>query len=570
MFPRKPVIVRNYSRALRLVRKGEDKKASLVNYDDMSVLKNYLDRLDLTLLRPRETELFPKFKHTGRNLISIMQSSLASYELLESKSLEPSAHTTNTKDLNRLRHLLHSPKDRELYEFLKRSSTRSNFTLLMKDLSPLEVSLAVKRLTSLMDRVVKWYILELQYISRISKDADLDRVLKTKSEMYSSISKIFRRIQESCDLTTIDYENMVNFHAHNLRYLTAIKLISEIEGKILKGAENLQFTKSLWINKLKILGHADEKAWRINRYHYKEAEMEPLPKNYIYPHHGSSVQQLLQELNNSGLQLDTELYETIILSLAGAGEIDYLQSLIDKIWGIGGKANGSVERRSTLYPTFGLLEKIIVAFTYNGQFMKGLLICMKLIEKYQLDLRYSQKYWTGVLRASGVTTANIYRDIQTKLWEKGVDEEKYKREFELQHEIFDLLWRSAMSVLETPSKDMIKVRLRYSSLESLVKDLPQVHELAVNAHKNTSSSEAAYRESLLLRYLNICRVKLVQRRNFYEAEMLIKKFSMNQRMESALLFRLKRSQQRYLRDTTVKKAEQRILEDEDEDGFGIW
>ncbi|KAG7881011.1 hypothetical protein KL905_002123 [Ogataea polymorpha] len=570
MFPRKPVIVRNYSRALRLVRKGEDKKASLVNYDDMSVLKNYLDRLDLTLLRPRETELFPKFKHTGRNLISIMQSSLASYELLESKSLEPSAHTTNTKDLNRLRHLLHSPKDRELYEFLKRSSTRSNFTLLMKDLSPLEVSLAVKRLTSLMDRVVKWYILELQYISRISKDADLDRVLKTKSEMYSSISKIFRRIQESCDLTTIDYENMVNFHAHNLRYLTAIKLISEIEGKILKGAENLQFTKSLWINKLKILGHADEKAWRINRYHYKEAEMEPLPKNYIYPHHGSSVQQLLQELNNSGLQLDIELYETIILSLAGAGEIDYLQSLIDKIWGIGGKANGSVERGSTLYPTFGLLEKIIVAFTYNGQFMKGLLICMKLIEKYQLDLRYSQKYWTGVLRASGVTTANIYRDIQTKLWEKGVDEEKYKREFELQHEIFDLLWRSAMSVLETPSKDMIKVRLRYSSLESLVRDLPQIHELAVNAHKNTSASEAAYRESLLLRYLNICRVKLVQRRNFYEAEMLIKKFSMNQRMESALLFRLKRSQQRYLRDTTVKKAEQRILEDEDEDGFGIW
>ncbi|KAG7889844.1 hypothetical protein KL936_002518 [Ogataea polymorpha] len=570
MFPRKPVIVRNYSRALRLVRKGEDKKASLVNYDDMSVLKNYLDRLDLTLLRPRETELFPKFKHTGRNLISIMQSSLASYELLESKSLEPSAHTTNTKDLNRLRHLLHSPKDRELYEFLKRSSTRSNFTLLIKDLSPLEVSLAVKRLTSLMDRVVKWYILELQYISRISKDADLDRVLKTKSEMYSSISKIFRRIQESCDLTTIDYENMVNFHAHNLRYLTAIKLISEIEGKILKGAENLQFTKSLWINKLKILGHADEKAWRINRYHYKEAEMEPLPKNYIYPHHGSSVQRLLQELNNSGLQLDIELYETIILSLAGAGEIDYLQSLIDKIWGIGGKANGSVERGSTLYPTFGLLEKIIVAFTYNGQFMKGLLICMKLIEKYQLDLRYSQKYWTGVLRASGVTTANIYRDIQTKLWEKGVDEEKYKREFELQHEIFDLLWRSAMSVLETPSKDMIKVRLRYSSLDSLVKDLPQIHELAVNAHKNTSASEAAYRESLLLRYLNICRVKLVQRRNFYEAEMLIKKFSMNQRMESALLFRLKRSQQRYLRDTTVKKAEQRILEDEDEDGFGIW
>ncbi|KAG7901372.1 hypothetical protein KL935_002438 [Ogataea polymorpha] len=570
MFPRKPVIVRNYSRALRLVRKGEDKKASLVNYDDMSVLKNYLDRLDLTLLRPRETELFPKFKHTGRNLISIMQSSLASYELLESKSLEPSAHTTNTKDLNRLRHLLHSPKDRELYEFLKRSSTRSNFTLLMKDLSPLEVSLAVKRLTSLMDRVVKWYILELQYISRISKDADLDRVLKTKSEMYSSISKIFRRIQESRDLTTIDYENMVNFHAHNLRYLTAIKLISEIEGKILKGAENLQFTKSLWINKLKILGHADEKAWRINRYHYKEAEMEPLPKNYIYPYHGSSVQQLLQELNNSGLQLDIELYETIILSLAGAGEIDYLQSLIDKIWGIGGKANGSVERGSTLYPTFGLLEKIIVAFTYNGQFMKGLLICMKLIEKYQLDLRYSQKYWTGVLRASGVTTVNIYRDIQTKLWEKGVDEEKYKREFELQHEIFDLLWRSAMSVLETPSKDMIKVRLRYSSLESLVKDLPQIHELAVNAHKNTSASEAAYRESLLLRYLNICRVKLVQRRNFYEAEMLIKKFSMNQRMESALLFRLKRSQQRYLRDTTVKKAEQRILEDEDEDGFGIW
>ncbi|KAG7884517.1 hypothetical protein KL938_001644 [Ogataea parapolymorpha] len=570
MFPRKLGIVRNYSRALRLVRKGEDKKISLVNYDDMSVLKNYLDRLDLTLLRPQETELFPKFKHTGRNLISIMQSSLGPYESLESKSLEPSAHATNTKDLNRLRHLLHSPKDKELYEFLKRLSTSSSFTLLIRDLSPLEVSLAVRRLTSLMDRVIKWYILELQYISRISRDADLDRVLKTKTEMYSSISKIFRRIRESCDLTTIDYENMVNFHAHNLRYLTAIKLISEIEGKILKGAENLQLTKSLWMNKLKILGHADEKAWRINRYHYKEAEMEPLPQNYVYPHHGSSVQQLLQELNNSGLQLDTDLYETIILSLAGAGEIDYLQSLIDKIWGIGGKANGSVECGSTSFPTFGLLEKIIVAFTYNGQFMKGLLICMKLIEKYQLDLRYSQKYWTGVLRASGVTTANIYRDIQTKLWEKGVDEEKYKREFELQHEIFDLLWRSAMSVLETPSKDMIKVRLRYSSLESLVKDLPQIHELAVNEHKNTSASEAAYRESLLLRYLNICRVKFVQRRNFYEAEMLIKKFSMNQRMENALLFRLKRSQQRYLRDTTVKKAEQRIMEDEDEDGFGIW
>ncbi|KAG7858914.1 hypothetical protein KL919_002979 [Ogataea angusta] len=570
MFPRKLGIVRSYSRALRLVRKGEDRKVSVVNYDDMSVLKNYLDRLDLTLLRPQETEIFPKFKHTGRNLMSIMHSSLVPYESTEPQAAEPSVHAINTKDLTRLRHLLRSPKDRELYEFLKRLSTTSSFSSLIKELSPLEVSLIVRRLTSLMDRVIKWYILELQYISRISRDADLDRVLKTKAEMYSSISKIFRRIQESCELATIDYENMVNFHAHNLRYVTAIKLISEIEGKILKGTENLQLTKSLWINKLKILGNADEKAWRINRYHYKEAEMEPLPKNYVYPHHSSSVQQLLQELNNSGLQLDIDLYETIILSLGGSGEIEYLQSLIDQVWGIGGQVNGSVESGSASFPTFSLLEKIIVAFTYNGQFTKGLLICMKLIEKYQLDLRYSQKYWTGVLRASGVTTANIYRDIQTKLWEKGVDEENFKREFELQHEIFDLLWRSAMSVLKTPSKDMIKVRLRYSSLESLVKDLPKIHELAVNEYKNTSASEAAYRESLLLRYLNICRVKFVQRKNFYEAEMLIKKFSMNQRMEDALLFRLKRSQQRYLRDTTVKKAEQRIIEDDDEDGFGIW
>ncbi|KAG7802662.1 hypothetical protein KL944_002309 [Ogataea haglerorum] len=570
MFPRKIGIVRNYSRALRLVRKGEDKRASVINYDDMSVLKNYLNGLDLTLLQPQETELIPKFKHTGRNLISVMKSSLGPYESTEVKPVEPGAHKAITNDLKRLRNLLHSPKDRELYEFLKRLSTTGRFTLLVRELSPLEVSLIVRRLAALMDRVIKWYILELQYISRISQDADLDRVLKTKTELYSSISRIFRKIQESCELATIDYENMVNFHAHNLRYRTAIKLISEIEGKILKGAENLKLTKSLWINKLKILGRADEKAWRINRYHYKEAEMEPLPENYVYPHHGSSVQQLLQELNNSGLQLDTGLYETIILSLAGAGELDYLQSLIDQVWGIGGEANGSVERGSACFPTFSLLEKIIVAFTYNGQFTRGLLICMTLIEKYQLDLRYSHKYWTGVLRASGVTTNNIYRDIQTKLWERGVDEEKYKREFELQHEIFDLLWRSAMSVLETPSKDMIKVRLRYASLESLVKDVPQIHELAVNEYKNASASEAAYRESLLLRYLNICRVKFVQQRNFYEAEMLIKKFSMNQRMENALLFRLKRSQQRYLRETTVKKAEQRIMEDEDEDGFGIW
>ncbi|KAH3662399.1 hypothetical protein OGAPHI_005651 [Ogataea philodendri] len=571
MFPQKLGHVRHYARAVKLVRSGNDKKVPVVNYDDVSSLRSYLQRLDLNLLKPQRTRGDLSFKFTGQNLVKEMYDSLALYENPQPAEHKVDSQPARTRQsLQKLRAALQSRDETFLYGYLRRELWSKDAILVFGHLSPLEVSLIVRKLTDLMKNVIKWHISELQYISRVTNDSDMNRVLRTKSETFTGISKILRNLGKSHQFSTIDYEKIVDFYVNNLRYKSAIEMIAELEQNIKSGNEKLYFTRSLWNNKLKLLGHGDEKLWKLNRFSYKQAEVETIPRKYKYPHHGSTVQELLAEYEASGVLPNMEIYQTIALCLGRSGDIEFLQSLLDRVWGISSDSEPLFHPGQVLYPTSDFLEKILVAFTYNGQFLKGLVVCMNLIQKYKLDSNSARRFWTGSLRSCGITTKNIQRDLQHALWEQGADEEVYnQKEFELQHEMMDLLWTNAIGMVGSPSKEMIKIRLQYSSLDSLMKDLPQVHSMALNETNNGTASEAIYNESILTRYLNTCRIKLQQLHKYYEAEQVIKRFAVSKNMESELLARLRRSQQLYLR-SNIEKVQQKIIDDDDDDGFGIW
>ncbi|ODV83727.1 hypothetical protein CANARDRAFT_24703 [[Candida] arabinofermentans NRRL YB-2248] len=583
------VSIRSY--ATKLTRYNKlNSNVSTTTIDDLKVYLSYLENLELPLRQSIVlSNTMTAFKLSENGLMNSINDSLKKLNIPSKPSSVDDTPTSSGRLsglsadeiqlLNKIKFHLKADRDADLYNLL--ASTENIESILpsfQSHLSPFQISLIIKRLADNHEYLTKNVINEQQFFSRLVKDLFITDVTRYKARLYNETNKIFTVMESSFNLSTVDYETIVDFHIDNMSYYNAIQQIERFETKMQTSeGHNLRMTNSIWAYKIKILTKSFDKTWSIGRYALMKNRLQLLPKDYRYPHHSHSILEMLKKYQNSKLPPDIRVYDAVLLGLAKAKDTDLLDNFILHVWGVDpvtGEISGNKTKRGVSLgdPTFQTLQSIILGYSFNNNILKGFKVCNSLIEKYDLDLTHSQQYWTTVLECTGLVCINIYRDIQTRIWKNGGNEEDYKRDFNTQYALIDQIWRHALDSVDEPSRQMMRKRLKYSSLNSLIEGLPQFHKFVLNPEFNRRSDKAIFNQNLLFSYLNTCRQKLQQRRQFYKAEAVVEKFSIDNKMKNVLLQKLKKSQERYLKKvgTERERAKRTYLADDEDDGLGLW
>ncbi|VEU21404.1 DEKNAAC102621 [Brettanomyces naardenensis] len=577
--------IRWYTKPRRFARVERGSNPTSLTHHDLELFEGYLENTNFGSLKSTEAQsdnrIVSGFRYTGRRLSELVSSTLRN--LSDATDSDPAEDTVARQRLtekewvllSKVKLYLKTSNDRSLYDILRRN--RVSIPTLVDNLSRFHVSLIIKRLTDYQMEIMKRFIAEQQFSSRLRKDSDIVGLAQMKDKTYNGVRTSILKISQHAHLNTLDYETIVTFCMRNLRFRDAIDVISDLETRIREGDTSLSLTNSLWGDKIGILSRSNEQTWTIDRYDLKSNRAQLIPEGYVYPVGETDILQLLGQYRESGLILDQKMCKTIVLALGKSKNLSKLDSFIQGVWGVDTNSGELVEgftmpsKDSMVYPNFDLLRCIELAYSFNSQLLKPLLICNTIVQKYGLTSQRSQKYWATVLECTALQCENVYRDTQTELWRKG--DESDLSEVDLRRKIFDHLWQHIMTIITKPSKAMIKLRLSHGSLESLLEDLPQIRERSIDPKINITSSEAAYNENILFSYLNTCRIGLMKKREFYQAEHMITQFSINNRMKDVLLKKLSNYQQRYLKRMNQERvrARQQIRDDDDDDGmFGFW
>ncbi|QPG72729.1 hypothetical protein FOA43_000030 [Brettanomyces nanus] len=590
------MLTRLYSKSRRFARLDKESNATLLTYHDLELFERYLKGTDFAAPQTKHDKEDAghsnrHFEFTGRQLSRLISNTMSPFS-----SSQGTAATVNENDLDvkhgnlhglnekqwitisKIKLCLKSADDEALYDILK--CNQNVIPTLVERLSPFQTSLLIKRLTDYQIAISKQFTVEQKYSSRLHSDSNMRGLVQMKDKTYQGVRSILRKIGRNHHLNNLDYETIVSFCMGNLRYRDAIEFICEMETKIRQGDTSLKLRNSLWADKISILCRSTEKTWSLGRYDLKSNRAQILPEDYSYPLlNGRGVATLVKQYEDSNLIPDRRVYEALILASGKSKEMSQLDSLILNVWGVNAKTGEMVEgfqipkKNSLDYPNFDILRSIVLAYTYNSELVKPLSVCNTIIENYDLDSIRSQKYWETVLQCTALQCENVYREIQTKLWKAGADKDEYSCEMLLSEDIFDEMWEHIIKIVQKPSKSMVRLRLSYASLKALLRDLPKIHQRSVDPAVNITASEAAYNENLLFSYLNVCRIRLMKLRKFYQTEDMINRFSINKQMKQTLLRRLNSYQQRYLKRVKDKRVleRQRIRDDDDEDSMlGLW
>lgn len=576
-------IVRHFSNSSRLYASGGVVTAESLNYNDLVHFHSYLK--DNNVIHKRKTfkPVYSgsknDFKFSGKSLSSLIKlNDLSVPEESISSSILPSSEQRGWKFLNQTNTYLKTSRDADLYRVL--NMNRQLLPEYISKLSADTISLIIRRITDYQLQLVKEAINEQQFASRIRPDSNVSNLLKEKDRTYVSVKQIVRTIGKSARLHTVDYESVMTFCMENLRFQDALDTLEVMEGEIAKG-EDLKLTSLIWAYKIELICGCSERTWRIKRYRLQQNRAKQPHSDAMYSQNTNrkvDVTSLIREYQKENLIPSNEVYGMIILALGKSGKLELLDHFIQSVWKIQpdtGKIDNDdlVLKESPIYPTYKLLSRIFLAYNSNNELLKPIVLCNGIIEHYRLPLNRSQKYWEIVLKATALQCENVFRDIQTALWRNDTPSTEFRgADMPIRRDIFDLLWEYITSVVPKPSKKMIRLRLKYGTLEGLLKDLPVIYKRTIDPHINITVSEAAYNENLLMSYLNQCRVGLCKRHQFFPAEQMIKEYSTTSKMQGILLGKLETYQKRCLQ-RLGKEREQRkkmLIEDDDDSMLGLW
>ncbi|KAF6013927.1 hypothetical protein HII13_001176 [Brettanomyces bruxellensis] len=450
--------------------------------------------------------------------------------------------------VGQLRAALQNPDDNVIYNLMKYYVDA--IPTFSKELDPSDVSLIIKRLTSYQLGIVKSFTIEQSNYSRLTNDFDMSSLLKLKGQSFFRVKRIILAFMQHTSLTIHDYDLIVRFFMKNLRYFDAINILADLETKILQNKQ-AHLTRYLWSTKLQLLCNSEEQTWQLQRYKLNKNRAQKIPEDYHYPY---------CKIINDNLIPNTDLCQSIILSIGKFGNTNMLEEFIEYMWKIDPtdekpKPGALLHNDSELFPTFKLLRCIMLAYAYNSQITKAISTCNKFIEFYNLDFSRSQVYLETVLECVGLLSKNVFRDLQTGLWRNNVSRDEYEG-----------------AVMPFENKKMFKLCLSFASLQTLLDNVPVIYQNALSLKSNATTAEATYTEDLLMSHLNKCRIRLSQNREFYQAEQLIKTFSVNENMKEILLQKLKQYQRRYLnrlgKEVSIRK--QQRADDDDDEMLGLW
>lgn len=578
-------LVRWYSKPSRVAKLDNSTDSDVITAQDLEKFNSYLKEAKFpTPQQPNLSNVVSQFSSTGRTLSDLINSTLDIFikrttEDVTSSDAAPMIPTPTTRIgiterewilMSKIRLYLKTSNDEELYNVLKRY--RKYLPSLERELTAFDISLIIKRLTDYQRDMIKVFTAEQSFASRLSKDSKLSQLVHNKNKVYIGVRSIIRTLSKSHKLGSLDYETLVRFCTDNLRFHDAIDVIEELETKIATQA-GLSMTNALWATKIQILTRSSDKTWTLGRHDFKSNRAQLLPADYQYLNGApTDIISLLQSYESSGLEPDNQVYNAMLLALGKSRNVKGLDSYIQHVWGIDpstGKLiwDGPTDLALT-EPDFHLLSSITLSYNYNNELVKPILVGNALIEYYHLDLKHSHKYWETLLRCTGMQSQNIAKQMRAQAWH---DSSSAPVDTSLQNNTFDLLWDQSIKAVLRPSNTMVRLRLTYGSLESLLADLPRIRDRAINPELNVTTSEAAYNENLLLSCLNRCRTELMKRREFYKADDLIKRYSINPGMTKLLQRKLSEYQGRYLKRESRKRSDaKQNYDDDDSSMFGLY
>jgi hypothetical protein len=504
----------------------------------------------------------------------------------------PESSTKIEKLIQNIHYYLYDSDVRELYNILKLNINK--FRYFKDHLSSFEISVIIKRLIYYNDSLnqrLKFISKNKQFLNDSNVIDEIKSLNSTSRAVYLSTKSILNGFSNNLNLSLYDYENIVLFYYNKMHLVKAIELISEIETKANDLTNGFYMTNALWLVKMDILSKTNTNFWKIfGESIYKINSNSNINSKYLYPHHSHNFQILVKryESDKSAFSLSDNLsiINIIIKGLGKHCDIPSLDKLVESYWGIKIDRNTdkgiyllehfNIKRNvnDLIWPNEDILISLLFAYTKNGDFATAIEINNLILDKYNnkviLNSFNTVKYWELVLRCTGLFGDAVDKKIKDELQgDEILSNFNENSLLEIKYRLFDKVWEMSQNYIKFPTRDMIKLKIKYASSHELLKGLPTVFNKIVNKGYNKSNINLQINEKILHQYVHECCIELAHRGRFLEANQLIENFITSRQSIEQLKTMLADMQEVYARER-VKKDEinRRVIDDDDD--FELW
>lgn len=484
--------------------------------------------------------------------------------------------TLNRKTTNSFR----NATARSIYDILKRRTSliRKNATLI----DPAFISTSIQRLIDFNQTISKrlWFL--------TSNRTKIDFSARNLSDIVRSMSQSSKQIFNSFtanQLSLHDYEKLALFYLNKHQFKKAIDIVAEIETKSEIPNSGFHLTNQLWLVKFEVLGKTHHHFWKTyGRELYGINKNSKFSSSYQYPHHSHNFQTLIHRYQDykTKYHLPDSLPVTnaIIRGLGKHGDIDSLDSMVESLYGIRidkdvylmEHINPKKNVPSLLWPDEETLISIMLAYSRNGKLSTAIQINDLLLHHYQKNdfvPANMKKYWETTLRTVGHFGDAVDKQLINELGDDILTDVTGDSLLDLKYRFFDAIYAMAAGQIRGLNKNIIDLKMKYASVDSLVNDLPLIFETLTSSKYNTSEINIIANENTLKKYVTVCCRELAKKGMFLDANKVVDNFSPSKEVYTDLKNVLLVLQERYARDK-AKEEERKRRQVDDDDDFELW
>lgn len=468
-------------------------------------------------------------------------------------------------------------KIKSLYNYL-----RNNLNLFRKspnELLPVEVSLIIKKLIFFNNTLNQRTKYVHRYINHDENTTYYKNINGISRSTYSKTNKIFNGLRAG-GLSLYDYGILINFYYRKVEYSKAIELIMELENK-----NNGLLPTNIMLIKMEIMTKNvknNRDIYGLNM--YKSSRKLPLKKRENYLQLSSNFETLINNFEegkkSNKYYEDCDYIDFLIRGLGYKAEIDSLDKLLEIKYGIKIDRNGSksvyiLEQfninknvSNLIIPNENILISILDSYTKNGDLAIGIEVNNLMIKTYfNGSSKKCLKYWTFALKCVGVYSDAVENFVNKELKQKNLVDSLGNSLLDIKYRMFDLVWDLSTKNLNTITADLIYLKIKYSSVDKLIEDLPIVEKQLLQSKLNLTESNIKVHQEAFFSYVRTCCLELAVRNKFLDANNVIDKFLSSEEQKSNLRFMLNELQEEYAMKK-IKDERKRITEDDND--FQLW
>ncbi|KAK6459692.1 mitochondrial ATPase expression-domain-containing protein [Scheffersomyces xylosifermentans] len=185
-------------------------------------------------------------------------------------------------------------------------------------------------------------------------------------------------------LKVADYENLILMELRNYKLDLASKWFQRFEKEY-----ELKMSYKLYILKLQTYCGGLPSSWLLNNSDLSKMNFDPKQSKFKWEKDVSSVMADFYS-ENGDVKLDNEFNESLIYAIGYSKNIDYLQSHIYSVYGIGPTADIArdfqpMSKSDPSYPDINILTAVVVALSYNDRFNLAMKVVNRFQELYEID-----------------------------------------------------------------------------------------------------------------------------------------------------------------------------------------